>query len=379
MLRFRNNRAQDIVLSLAQALLFIALCNQTIRAQHIRIFATAIGNDSAAAFMGGSTNGSGLYQSNDTGKTWKHLGWNNLKTYSMDMVRSSNGKILYVASGLGVLRSTNFGETWKQVTDWRISEVTDIAIDQKHPDTIYIATAHGPWRSKDGGRTWRQLIGGLTVPYCSRVLVDSVRSGHVLLASEEGIYKLMGDSEWISVPSVQRGMTNKSEHKAVKIRSIVQLDPKYWIATSENSRVLVSFDSAKSFGTSSFGVEGMWCADRIDGIYPNGIASWRVTVMGGPSGADVDRLDDDVERRGHSDSVKNIHACLAIIDTCATCLRDFVTMFGTLGQGVFVYSNREESRRFGGGHVSFAGRDMIGVQILPGLQIWTLKSYLVTP
>src|SRR5438067_9504641 len=60
------------------------------RAQHLRIFACAIANDSAGAFMGASSNGSGLYQSDDTGKTWKHLGWENIKCYSMDMVQSSN-------------------------------------------------------------------------------------------------------------------------------------------------------------------------------------------------------------------------------------------------------------------------------------------------
>gem|GEM_PF-6401940 len=133
------------------------MCPPIASAQHLRIFACAIGNDSTGAFMGGSTNGSGLYQSDDTGKTWKHLGWNNIKCYSMDMVQSSNGRILYEATGLGVLRSTDYGEHWKQITDWRISEVMDIAIDQKNPNEIYLATAHGPWRTRDGGKTWSEF------------------------------------------------------------------------------------------------------------------------------------------------------------------------------------------------------------------------------
>src|SRR5437868_3843776 len=62
------------------------LASTNVIAQHLRIFACAIANDSAGAFMGGSSNGSGLYQSDDTGKTWKHLGWDNIKCYSMDMV-----------------------------------------------------------------------------------------------------------------------------------------------------------------------------------------------------------------------------------------------------------------------------------------------------
>ena len=105
-------------------------------AQHTRIYACAIANDSAGAFMGASSNGSGLYQSDDTGKTWKHLGWSNIKCYSMDIVQSSNGRILYLATGLGVLQSTDFGETWKHLTDWRVSEVMDVAVNQKSPKSV---------------------------------------------------------------------------------------------------------------------------------------------------------------------------------------------------------------------------------------------------
>ena len=124
-------------------------------AQHLRIYACAIANDSAGASMGGSSNGSGLYQSDDTGKTWKHLGWDNIKCYSMDMVQSSNGRILYEATGLGILRSVDGGEHWKQITDWHISEAMDVAVNQKNPNEIHVATAHGPWRTTNGGESWR--------------------------------------------------------------------------------------------------------------------------------------------------------------------------------------------------------------------------------
>src|SRR5437660_7847217 len=123
---------------LTMTALFVLLSSA--HAQHLRIFACAIANDSAGAFMGGSSNGSGLYQSDDTGKTWKHLGWDNIKCYSMDMVESSNGRILYMATGLGVLKSTDYGEHWKQITDWRVSEVMDILVDSFNPDTLHIAT-----------------------------------------------------------------------------------------------------------------------------------------------------------------------------------------------------------------------------------------------
>jgi hypothetical protein len=155
-------------------LVFLALlvfCPSAI-AQHLRVFACAISNDSAGAFLGGSSRGSGLYQSDDTGKTWKHLGWDNIKCYSMDMVQSSNGRILYEATGLGVLRSTDYGEHWKQITDWRVSEVLDIAINQTKPSKIYLATAHGAWQTGDGGKTWWSLQNNNQRGYVNRVLFD---------------------------------------------------------------------------------------------------------------------------------------------------------------------------------------------------------------
>ncbi|HWF43343.1 MAG TPA: sialidase family protein, partial [Candidatus Kapabacteria bacterium] len=153
--------------------IILVLC-QIANAQHLRVFACAIANDSAGASMGASSIGSGLYQSDDTGKTWKQLGWDNIKCYSMDMVQSSNGRILYEATGLGVLRSTDYGEHWKQLTDWRISEVMDVAITQNRPDQITLLTPRRSqsesrvdpetlvyfrqvWQSQNSGRTWTKV------------------------------------------------------------------------------------------------------------------------------------------------------------------------------------------------------------------------------
>ncbi|HEX5317444.1 MAG TPA: sialidase family protein, partial [Candidatus Kapabacteria bacterium] len=233
-------------------------------AQHLRIFACAIANDSGM-FLGGSSNGSGLYQSDDTGKTWKHLGWDNIKCYSMDEVQSSNGRILYEATGLGVLRSTDYGEHWKQITDWRISEAMDIAVNQKTPEEIYIATAHGPWRTEDGGKSWQPLLDGLPVPYCSKVVIDSVIPDHILLATEKGSFTLTPAMSWKRVPSVQRNYHNQIEKEiTAATRSIIQISKNEWRAVTAQSRQLVSVDSARSFGTSSLGLdESLYCVGEV--------------------------------------------------------------------------------------------------------------------
>ncbi len=153
--------------------------------------------------MGGSSNGSGLYQSDDTGKTWRHLGWNNIKCFSMDMVQSSNGRILYEATGLGVLRSVDGGEHWKQLTDWRISEVMDIMINpynKDHYNEIDIATAHGLRRSLDGGQTWEAVSHqnikwasyGDSVDERETFYTDSCRSPAVYVGTLTGIDTITG-------------------------------------------------------------------------------------------------------------------------------------------------------------------------------------------
>jgi hypothetical protein len=175
---------------------FLLIAHTTIvHAQHLRLYACAIANDGAGAFMGGSSNGSGLYQSDDTGKTWEHLGWNNIKCYSMDVVHFSNGRILYEATGLGVLRSIDYGTTWKQLTDWRVSEVMDVAVSQKNPEEIYIATAHGPWKSTDEGKSWLAIRDGMRSPYCSHIMFDPADSTKLLLTAEDGLYQRK-ESRW---------------------------------------------------------------------------------------------------------------------------------------------------------------------------------------
>jgi hypothetical protein len=325
-------------------------------AQHLRIYACAIGNDSVGASMGGSSNGSGLYESDDTGKTWKHLGWDNIKCYSMDMVQSSNGRILYEATGLGILRSVDGGEHWKQITDWRISEALDVAVNQKNPNEIYIATAHGPWGSEDGGKKWEALLDGLRVPYTCRIVIDSVLPNHVLVAAEEGIFSLSGNI-WKQITCGRRNIHNVIEKNATDIRCIVQLSRNRWLAASGNSRELLSWDTAKSFGTPSYGQDSLWA---ICGISLNRYRE--VMSMGGPSGTSRVERNYDMLAQPTDDKMKNVSAIIEIIIPYKGKESPFLgvlneSMCGTLGDGVY----------------------FDGMHTLLNRQIWTLKSFLVTP
>jgi len=292
-------------------------------AQHLRIFACAIANDSAGAFMGGSSNGSGLYQSDDTGKTWKHLGWDNIKCYSMDMVQSSNGRILYEATGLGVLRSTDYGEHWKQITDWRISEVMDVAVNQKNPDEIYLATARGAWRTQNEGRTWNRLrarhedfIRGIHENF----------NDHVFLSAWE---------DWIKEDTISSSRISKFAISEIDVTTTPRLP---------------------SLGDG-------WCSafdPRIIGENSEDMET-RSYITGGPRGLEegYSFRYNDTSNYLIDTTDRNVASLLFAGDNL---------LIGSLDSGLLMSQLSGESW--------INGKKQI---VLPNRQIWTLKSFLVTP
>jgi hypothetical protein len=171
-------------------LLFILHPSSFILAQHTRLYACALGSNDPAASMGGSSMGGGLWQSDDTGKTWKQLGWKHVKCYSVDIVNKSNGKIIYQACGNGVLKSTDAGVSWRILTDWRITEVLDIAVDQKSPKNIYIVTPGAIWKSDDGGDNWYETDTDIPYPiFVSRIKIDPTSHLKIYAATESGLYE----------------------------------------------------------------------------------------------------------------------------------------------------------------------------------------------
>ncbi|HYM20312.1 MAG TPA: hypothetical protein VEW28_04830 [Candidatus Kapabacteria bacterium] len=123
---------------------------------HLRLYTCALANDDPSAFMGGSSTGAGLWTSDDSGSTWKHVGWSHVKCYSVAVVDSSFGRTLYLGCGNGCMRSTDAGAHWRMLTDWKVAEVMDVAIDQADPEKISIATSTGMWSSTDRGEHWSE-------------------------------------------------------------------------------------------------------------------------------------------------------------------------------------------------------------------------------
>lgn len=138
--------------------------------------------------------GSGLYRTDDAGKSWKNVGLKTSEHIGRIVLDPRDSNVVYVAAqgplwgpggDRGLFKTTDGGKSWKNVLS--ISEntgVTDVAIDPQNPDTLYAAAYQrrrhmwtlidgGPesaiYKSTDAGATWNKLRTGLPTTELGRV------------------------------------------------------------------------------------------------------------------------------------------------------------------------------------------------------------------
>ena len=125
--------------------------------------------------------GTGMYRSNDGGKSWKHIGLEDSWSIAEIAVHPKNPDIVMVAvlghlwsknKNRGLYRTTNGGKSWKQVLyKDEITGVNDVVISPSQPKIMYASTWEvypgvsgknsGVHRSIDGGKTWKACTNGL--------------------------------------------------------------------------------------------------------------------------------------------------------------------------------------------------------------------------
>ena len=131
--------------------------------------------------------GNGMYKSTDAGKTWAHLGLDNVQQIGGLAIDPKNENRVFVAAlghpygpnaERGIYRTINGGKTWEKVLykDENTGGI-QVTIDPKNSNIVFAAMwagRQGPWengawngpesglfKSTDGGSTWKKLTTGL--------------------------------------------------------------------------------------------------------------------------------------------------------------------------------------------------------------------------
>ena len=172
--------------------------------------------------------GRGIYRSDDSGKTWRHLGLDATRAIGRILVDPKNPDVVLAAAmghifaanpDRGVYRTEDGGRTWKKTlfVDENTGAV-DLAADPRNPAVVYAAAwqarnypwlsyfqpnvgpGSGVYKSEDEGRTWKRISGGgwpagnlgrigLAVSGNGRVwaaIAASASSGNFDLGAEKG-------------------------------------------------------------------------------------------------------------------------------------------------------------------------------------------------
>ena len=125
--------------------------------------------------------GTGMYRSNDTGKTWQHIGLEDSWSIAEIAIHPTNPDIVMVAvlghlwsinKNRGLYQTTNGGKTWQQVLYKNDSTgANDVVIAPSNPKIMYVSLwevypgingkKSGVYRSNDGGKKWIACDKGL--------------------------------------------------------------------------------------------------------------------------------------------------------------------------------------------------------------------------
>ena len=144
--------------------------------------------------------GGGVYQSDDSGKSWKVIGLAHETVRALAQA-PTNPKILAAGSLTGVYRSMDEGATWEKITPSNHADLKNfdsVAFDPKDENIIYAGTYHLPWKTTNGGKDWFPINKGMIDDSdVMSIIVDPTNPDNVHATACSGIYhSVNGAQQW---------------------------------------------------------------------------------------------------------------------------------------------------------------------------------------
>jgi photosystem II stability/assembly factor-like uncharacterized protein len=144
--------------------------------------------------------GGGIYKSTDGGDHWSQLTGNGLPDgewhrSGVAVARGTRGRRVYAvidtSTGSGLYRSDDSGKTWTRTSNdtridsraWYFSSVT---VDPNNPDVVYLPNV-AIYRSTDGGKNFTVLKGAPGGDDYHYVWIDPADSARLIQASDQGV------------------------------------------------------------------------------------------------------------------------------------------------------------------------------------------------
>ncbi|WP_127021230.1 hypothetical protein [Flagellimonas beolgyonensis] len=221
--------------------------------------------------------GKGMYKSIDAGKTWEHIGLDNVGQIGAVEIDPTNNNIVWVAaignafkSNLerGIFKTTDGGKTWEKVL-FVSDEVgfADLELLPGNPNVVYAAAwkaRRTPWtidsggknseggiyKSVNGGKTWEKLEEGLPKGLIGKIdLAVSAVDSRILYAvieapeKERGLYKSVDQGKSFTHVSDDERLVNRPFYY-----TNIELDPTNPDIVYSNANPLIkSTDGGKTW------------------------------------------------------------------------------------------------------------------------------------
>ena len=94
------------------------------------------------------------------------------------------------AGGYGMFQSADSGRTWRPTGLTSLARVVSLTVDATDPATVYAVTwSDGVLKSTDGSATWSRASTGLPSLYICDVVIDPASRSIVLAGTDEGVFR----------------------------------------------------------------------------------------------------------------------------------------------------------------------------------------------